>query len=220
MKRIRAIALGRTMKGFRAVALGLALLGVVFGAAALRPAGASAADGAMQGEAAPGRADGAPPAAPSAADARSTPSWAYDLAGDLMSPFCPGRTVASCPSPQATELIQWIAMQEAAGATREEVVAMLVAKHGEEILGAPPAKGITLWAYVFPVLGFVAFGGIAVLVLRRIVSPAARGGARPAGVAAASGAASAADAAAPPAGSAAGSDEFARIVDAELAERA
>ncbi|MEZ4278830.1 MAG: cytochrome c-type biogenesis protein CcmH [Myxococcota bacterium] len=212
------------MKGIRAVALGLALLGIVFGAAALRPAGASAADGAMQGEAAPGRAGGAPSAAPSAtpsaAGAGSTPSWAYDLAGDLMSPFCPGRTVASCPSPQATELIQWIAMQEAAGATREEVVAMLVAKHGEEILGAPPAKGITLWAYVFPVLGFVAFGGIAALVLRRIVSPAAKGGARPADVAAASGAASGADAAAPPVDRATGSEELARIVDAELAERA
>ena len=108
-----------------------------------------------------------------AAPASAGSSWAYDLAGELMSPFCPGRTVASCPSPQATELIQWIAMQEAAGATREEVIAMLVERHGEEILGAPPAKGITLWAYVFPVLGFAAFGAIAVRVLRRIVAPAA-----------------------------------------------
>ncbi|MBY0401956.1 cytochrome c-type biogenesis protein CcmH, partial [Myxococcota bacterium] len=108
--------------------------------------------------------------------AKST--WAYDLAGELMSPFCPGRTLASCPSPQAAELTQWIALQEAAGVSRDEVVAILVERHGEEILGAPPAKGITLWAYVFPVLGFLAFGGIAALVLSRIV--AGKGGASPA----------------------------------------
>lgn len=96
-------------------------------------------------------------------------SFAYDLAGELMSPYCPGRTVASCPSPQASELIQWISVQEAAGASRDEVVEMLIDRFGEEILGAPPAEGITLWAYVFPVVGFLGGGGAVWLVLRRIV---------------------------------------------------
>ena len=205
------------MNGIRVAALGLSLLGIVCAQAAMRPGVAIGAEAAVQGEGAPMRADGASATGTSGVGR----SWAYDLAGDLMSPFCPGRTVASCPSPQATELIQWIAMQEAAGATREEVVAMLVAKHGEEILGAPPAKGITLWAYVFPVLGFVAFGGIAAVVLRRIVSPAAVGGADPAGVVPATAAtAPASGAALPPAGRYAGAEELARIVDAELAERA
>ena len=86
-----------------------------------------------------------------------------------MSPYCPGRTVSSCPSPQAAELVQWMLLQESGGATREEVIAMLVERFGEEILGAPPAKGITLWAYILPVLGFVVFGGVAGLALRRIV---------------------------------------------------
>jgi cytochrome c-type biogenesis protein CcmH len=97
-------------------------------------------------------------------------SWSYDLAGDLMSPYCPGRTLSSCPSPQAAELVQWIVVQEAAGATREEVVEMLIERFGEEILGAPPAKGITLWAYLIPVLGFVVGGGLVAVVLRRIVA--------------------------------------------------
>ncbi len=214
------------MRGLRAVVLGLSMLGIVCAAVLLPPAAAIGADGAAQGEEAPREAAAASAQNGSAAGR----SWAYDLAGDLMSPFCPGRTVASCPSPQATELIQWIAMQEAAGATREEVIAMLVAKHGEEILGAPPAKGITLWAYVFPVLGFVAFGGIAVVVLRRIVAPSAanRAPSAPAsGVSPGSGSGSgsgsgtaAAAAAAPSTGRGAGADELARIVDAELAERA
>lgn len=115
--------------------------------------------------------------APASAVAAEPESWGYDLSHDLMSPFCPGRTLATCPSPQASELVQWIVMQEAAGASREQVVEMLIERYGEEILGAPPAEGITLWAYVFPVLGFVVGGGLAFLVLRRIVSsgPAASG---------------------------------------------
>ena len=96
-------------------------------------------------------------------------SWGYELRHDLMSPFCPGRTLASCPSPQAAELAQWIVVQEAGGASREQVIEMLIERYGEEILGAPPAKGITLWAYVFPIAGFLVGGGLVLLVLRRIV---------------------------------------------------
>jgi cytochrome c-type biogenesis protein CcmH/NrfF len=100
----------------------------------------------------------------------SAKSWGYDLAAELMSPYCPGRTLASCPSPQAAELVQWMVLQEAAGSSQEEVIAILIERFGEEILGAPPAKGIMLWAYLFPVLGFVIFGGLVGLVLRRIVA--------------------------------------------------
>jgi cytochrome c-type biogenesis protein CcmH len=97
-------------------------------------------------------------------------SFSYDLAGELMSPYCPGRTLSSCPSPQAAELVQWMVVQEAGGATREQIVDMLIERFGEEILGAPPAKGIMLWAYVVPMLGFVLGGGLVAVVLRRIVA--------------------------------------------------
>jgi cytochrome c-type biogenesis protein CcmH/NrfF len=147
--------------------------------------------------------------------------WAYDLAADLMSPYCPGRTLASCPSPQAAELVQWMALQEAAGATREEVVAILVDRFGEEILGAPPAKGITLWAYVFPVLGFVVGGVLAFVVLRRIVAvrPASATGSptgSPTGAPTGNEAGPRADARA---AREASDDELARLVDADLAAR-
>jgi len=108
--------------------------------------------------------------APAVAAEPEPESWGYDLSHDLMSPFCPGRTLATCPSPQAAELVQWIVMQEAAGASQEQVVDMLIERYGEEILGAPPAEGITLWAYVFPVAGFLVGGGLAFIVLRRIVA--------------------------------------------------
>jgi len=159
------------------------------------------------------------PAASGAATAASAggASWAYDLAADLMSPFCPGRTLAACPSPDAAELIQWIATQEAAGASREEVLAVLVERHGEAILGAPPARGITLWAYVFPVLGFLAFGVVAVFVLRRVVSPRSPGSSP---AAAPSPVERGLEGSARPAAAGAPADELARIVDAEIAERA
>jgi cytochrome c-type biogenesis protein CcmH/NrfF len=103
--------------------------------------------------------------------------------------------------------VQWIVTQEAAGASREQVVEILIERYGEEILGAPPAEGITLWAYVFPVLGFALGGAVAFVVLRRIVGRGADGAS-----------------AAPVAGPATtladrGDDELARQVDAELAER-
>lgn len=139
----------------------------------------------------------------------SESTWAYDLAGDLMSPYCPGRTLASCPSPQAAELVQWIALQESAGATREEVVEILVERFGEEILGAPPARGITLWAYVFPVVGFVVGGAIAFLVLRRIVAKPGLPGA----------AGSPFDAPAAGAAPTPEEDDLARLVDEDLAAR-
>ena len=110
-----------------------------------------------------------------AAGGAAAKSWSYDLADDLMSPYCPGRTLSSCPSPQAAELVQWMVVQESGGATKEQVVEMLIERFGEEILGAPPAKGITIWAYVLPILGFVVGGGFVGIALRRIV---ARGGER------------------------------------------
>ncbi len=188
------------MRGFICAAFLVAVLASSIAITAITAEAADAAEGA--GTAAP-------------MDSAAGSSWAYDLAGELMSPFCPGRTLASCPSPQAAEMIQWIATQEAAGVTREAVIAILVERHGEEILGAPPARGITLWAYIFPVLGFVAFGGIAVFVLRRIVAPGERGAA-----AASMHPVAATDANVRPAVSGPASDELARIVDAELAERA
>lgn len=170
---------------------------------------------------------------PAASAITAGSGWAYDLAGELMSPFCPGRTLASCPSPQAGELIQWIAMQEAAGVGRDEVIAMLVERHGEEILGRPPARGITLWTYVLPVVGFVGFGLVAVVSLRRLVGGRADGAAQglasagssgaPASSAssASSGATATAPTSPPPSNaSSASREDLARLVDAELAERA
>ena len=100
--------------------------------------------------------------------AADEPSWAYELWHDLMSPYCPGRTLAECPSPQADELRIWILTQSAAGATREEVEESLYERFGDEIRTTPKAEGWGLAAYVIPVVAFVFFGGIVALALRRL----------------------------------------------------
>ena len=95
--------------------------------------------------------------------------WAYDIAHELMSPFCPGRTLAECPSPQADELRLWIITQEAAGATRAEVERTLYQRFGDSVRSAPRAEGWGLTAYAIPIGGFVVGGGVAFLTLRRMV---------------------------------------------------
>jgi cytochrome c-type biogenesis protein CcmH/NrfF len=93
--------------------------------------------------------------------------WAYKVPNELMSPFCPGRTLSACTSPQAEELRVWLIVQEAAGRTREDVEAELFERYGDVLRSAPRATGFGLTAYVFPVLAFLGGGIIVAVFLRR-----------------------------------------------------
>jgi len=74
------------------------------------------------------------PATPASdpADARPSEQHAEDLATelshDLMSPYCPGRTIASCPSPQARKLENSILEQAKAGKSRVEIESELASR--------------------------------------------------------------------------------------------
>jgi cytochrome c-type biogenesis protein CcmH/NrfF len=93
--------------------------------------------------------------------------WAYQMPHDLMSPFCPGRTLSACTSPQADELRMWLIVQEASGRSREDVEAELFERYGDVLRPAPRATGFGLTAYVFPVIAFLAGGVVVVVFLRR-----------------------------------------------------
>jgi cytochrome c-type biogenesis protein CcmH/NrfF len=95
--------------------------------------------------------------------------WGYALAHELMSPFCPGRTLAACTSGQAAEVRQWIVLQEAAGATREEVIETLYQRFGDVIRSQPKAEGWGLAAWALPVAALVIGIGLVYWVLRRMV---------------------------------------------------
>ncbi len=102
--------------------------------------------------------------------------FGYELAHELMSPFCPGRTLAACTSEQAAEMRQWILLQEAAGATREEVIAVLESKYGEQIRSSPVAEGWGLAAWLLPGSAVAVGALVAIYSLRRlVVTPRRRG---------------------------------------------
>ena len=98
-------------------------------------------------------------------------AWAQDQAVDtranelydeVMSPFCPGRTLSNCPSPQAAQLREQIKQRVAAGSTDEQIKDELYEVYGEVVLGAPRKEGFGLLAYILP--AFFILAGAVVLV--------------------------------------------------------
>ncbi|MGH2721471.1 MAG: cytochrome c-type biogenesis protein [Actinomycetota bacterium] len=81
----------------------------------------------------------------------------------VMSSWCPGLTLAECPSAQAGDLRREIAGKVAAGWTNERIDAWLVANYGEGILGRP--RGMA--AFLVPAAAILAGGVVVALVLRR-----------------------------------------------------
>ena len=102
--------------------------------------------------------------------------YSMELWNGLMSPYCPGRTLMDCPSGQATELRDWIAEQEQAGRSKQEVEDELYAQFGDVILQAPKAQGFGIAAYLLPILALFAGGGIVWVFLRRQVAAGATTG--------------------------------------------
>jgi cytochrome c-type biogenesis protein CcmH/NrfF len=100
-----------------------------------------------------------------------------ELSNDLMSPYCPGRTIASCPSKNARLLEDHILAEAQAGKTREQIEAELVGKFGTDIVGYKPPP---LLIYGTIVGGALALG-LLLFAGRRWVRGAIRG--RPAAAA-------------------------------------
>jgi cytochrome c-type biogenesis protein CcmH/NrfF len=96
------------------------------------------------------------------------------LAHDLMSPYCPGRTIASCPSPQARKLEEHILGQAREGKSRAEIEEALVARF-PDIRGYVGRPEII---YGTALLALLAIVGI-VMVARRWVGRAAVGAPAP-----------------------------------------
>jgi cytochrome c-type biogenesis protein CcmH len=98
---------------------------------------------------------------------------ASEIGRQLMSPFCPGRTLAECSSPDAGAIREQIRAELRAGETPEAVRARLEARWGEQVASGPRS-----WlGALLPVIGIIAGGGVLWLTLRRVV---ARPGDRPA----------------------------------------
>lgn len=105
-----------------------------------------------------------------AAPAVGADGWGYDLADELMSPYCPGRALSECPSPQAEDLRRWILDQASAGRSRAEVEAELYGEWGDTLRQAPRAEGVGLVAYLIPVAVILAGAVLVAVFLRRQVA--------------------------------------------------
>jgi cytochrome c-type biogenesis protein CcmH len=78
-----------------------------------------------------------------------------EMEGEVMCPVC-GTTLDQSESPAAQQIKRVIARRIAAGDTRSEIEARLVANYGQDILAAPPHHGFGLLAWWLPIAGITA----------------------------------------------------------------
>src|SRR6266581_8180366 len=90
-----------------------------------------------------------------------------DVAGDLMSPACPGRTLLNCTSSQAEQWRELIRQKLAKGESKEQILRYFVDIGGEGILAAPPKQGFALTAWLLPLFVMVNGAGLIVILTRR-----------------------------------------------------
>jgi cytochrome c-type biogenesis protein CcmH/NrfF len=93
---------------------------------------------------------------------------ARSLYRTVMSPFCPGRTLDSCPSPNATAWRSDIRKWVEEGVSTEEIRSRLQ-KRAEEDLSGGPNTGVGMWfAVAVASLAVV----LLIVALRRLSAPA------------------------------------------------
>jgi cytochrome c-type biogenesis protein CcmH len=103
---------------------------------------------------------------------------AHALSADLMSPYCPGRTLSDCPSPDAAVVRQEIRARLDAGQSEEEIRATLEARFGGALRGLPTSAVGWLGPIAILLLGAVALA-LALRRLSRREALGARAGAPP-----------------------------------------
>jgi periplasmic copper chaperone A len=97
---------------------------------------------------------------------------------DLLSPYCPGLSLATCPSPQADSLRKAIAVRFNDGEPISTITESLVAHYGPNIRGSPTMDGFGAAAFLVPALLFIGGGVFIFRWLRRNTARHAARGAR------------------------------------------
>jgi cytochrome c-type biogenesis protein CcmH/NrfF len=97
----------------------------------------------------------------------------HELSHDLMSPYCPGRTIASCPSPQARKLEAHILEQAESGKSREQIETSLVARF-PDIRGYVGRPEILYGTALFALLAIIGLSLAARRWVRRTAAASVR----------------------------------------------
>ena len=96
---------------------------------------------------------------------------AREIFETVLSPYCPGRTISNCPSPQADELRASIRTKLEAGESTENVKEELYSIFGDELRTIPRASGFGLFAWIVPAVGFLLGGWAIAVWVRRTRMP-------------------------------------------------
>ncbi len=94
---------------------------------------------------------------------------AHELSRELMSPYCPGRTLADCPSPDAGVVREEIREALRAGESSDAIRARIEARFGGSVIGVPT----TTLGWLIPILMLAAGAVVLVFALRRALAPPA-----------------------------------------------
>jgi cytochrome c-type biogenesis protein CcmH len=89
------------------------------------------------------------------------------VSAQLRCPVCQGESIQDSPADLAVEMRAVVRDQLAAGRTPDEVKAYFMARYGEWILLAPPARGFNLLLYVLPFALLILGGALLYASARR-----------------------------------------------------
>jgi cytochrome c-type biogenesis protein CcmH len=95
-------------------------------------------------------------------------AW-QDIAGELMSPACPGRTLLNCTSEHAGQWQELIRQKIAQGVPKNEIMQYFINIGGEEVLASPPKRGFTLAVWLLPAFALLNGAGLIILLTTRWV---------------------------------------------------
>ncbi len=96
------------------------------------------------------------------------PVW-QDIAGELMSPACPGRTLLNCTSEHAGQWQELIRQKIAEGVPKDEIMQYFINISGEEVLASPPKRGFTLAVWLLPAFALLNGAGLIIMLATRWV---------------------------------------------------
>jgi cytochrome c-type biogenesis protein CcmH/NrfF len=89
------------------------------------------------------------------------------IAGEINSPFCPGRLLRDCPSTAASELRTEITSLAAQGVEQADIKKKLIEKYGDSINPTPVFSGFGALAWIGPIIFFVIGSIFLFLKLKR-----------------------------------------------------
>ncbi len=89
---------------------------------------------------------------------------AEKIFSEILSPFCPGRSLKDCPSLSASNLKTDIQKKIDKGISEEKIMEDLFQTYGSQISAMPKLSGFGSLAWIVPAL-FLILGGIVVFII-------------------------------------------------------